>query len=211
MIALSQHAVVGLLIKAFLFGVALGVFCDLLRLLKMLCGAYFCRKDSRAAKKILSHAVNFAFDVLFFIVAAISSVLLMYSVGGGIFRGMTYVGMAVGFLLYYLTVSKLVAELSKRLTFLLWRLLRRLLSLISIPIKAALRGIISLYHLTIGRFVGKIKAEIKLRREKSQAARTEEQEKARAEADEIDREGGKEAFVYVSENCRYRREGRIKF
>lgn len=237
MIDLSQTLLAELFIKSFLTGVVLGIFYDVIRTFKMFCGVRYddsvwgikkfrssekkgegnddggeeavivSKDEPSSVKKAVTFTVTFFCDLFFWLVVGIVSIILIYDISEGVFRGMVYLGMAFGFLLYYFTIGKLVLFLMLKITDLIKMLLYKLIKILLFPLRALMRGIIFIYRLTIGKFIGKIKVRVKLwlktRREAKKACR---ESQADAESD-----GGKEDFVYVSENCGYRRDGRIRF
>ena len=206
MIDLTQNQLAKLLLEGLLLGVALGVFYDCIRFFKCFftVGVDIERIRYRGVLGVAAYAFTFFTDVILMLLAALTSILLLYSVDG-VFRGMTYPAMAAGFLLYYHTVGRAVLKLSKMLVKALKRLIKRLFAIAIRPIRAIWRLIISVYHLTIGRFLGKIKERVKSAREKR--ARTEIEEQSAGDGQPC----GKEDLVYVDGKAGYKREGRISF
>ena len=207
MITLTQSALIALIIKSFLFGVAFGGVNDIFRAIRLLCACGENGERKISVRAVCAFSITFFLDLVFWVSVGVASIVLMYSVGGGIFRGVTYLSMGAGFVLYYISISRLTLVLTHRAIPVMRRMIKKLFGLLCFPIGAAWKGIISLYRLTIGKIIGKIKEEKRLRRENGN--KTENQEEGQTDPDL--QEGGKEAFVYVSENCRYRREGRIRF
>ena len=207
MIDLSQEAIVTLLLRSFLCGVLLGVAYDGIRTLKMFFGIRY-GKDagipSGRARKIIAYAVTFITDIVFWLLVGVCSIALMYTVGGGVFRGVTYLALAFGFLIYYLTLGRLVLKISALLTAFVKRVFARLLGIILYPIKWLFGAIISLWHLTIGKIIGKIIRE--LVRRNSRGATDAQDEKL-----PLENGGGEEEYVYVGSKGRYRKSGRIDF
>lgn len=210
MIDLSQEAIVTLLLRSFLCGVLLGVAYDGIRTLKMFFGIRY-GKDagipSGRAKKIIAHAVTFITDIVFWLFVGVCSIALMYTVGGGVFRGVTYLALAFGFLIYYLTLGRLVLKISRALTAFVKRVFARLFGIILYPIKWLFGAIISLWHLTIGKIIGKIIVSLRNADKKRKNAVPDEGE-AEVESENETRE---EDFVYVDGKKGYRKEGRISF
>ncbi|MBQ8408865.1 MAG: spore cortex biosynthesis protein YabQ [Clostridia bacterium] len=206
MIDLTQTQLLMLLLYAFLTGAALGVLYDCIRALKMFFFVSYSRTEMpplSRMRRAIAYAVTFLTDLIFWIAAGLASVILLYSVDG-IFRGMIYPIIAIGFLAYYLTLGRLVLRLSERLVALVKALLKKLFFILLLPLRAICRAIISLYHLTIGKILGKIKEKIKTAREKRAelAAQTVQAE---------DSACGKDDLVYVDGKTGYKREGRISF
>ena len=192
------------MIKSFLAGVALGVLYDIVRILKMLCGVRYSRTNVKggAAVKVVAYIVTFLTDVIFWITVGVVSILLMYGIGGGIFRGVTYVGLAFGMLIYHFSIGRLMLKVSEWTVAWLQRITRRALCVLIKPITLATRGIILLFHLTIGRIIGKIKEKNARRRDR---VKIEIGEETASDTD------GKEEFVYVDGKNGYKRDGRISF
>ena len=122
---------------AFLFGLLLGAVHDGCRLIRILCGgscgserfqAWYeeplpiIHRPIRTRKKgKVWHAgmviLTLVGDILFFLVAAIGTVLLQYEHNNGSFRLFALLCEIVGFFLYYFTVGKLVTMLSEGIVF----------------------------------------------------------------------------------------------
>jgi hypothetical protein len=207
MIDLSQGLLLEWLLSSFLCGGALGLLYSMIGAVKMLCGIYY--TDIRPFKKhmirvIFEYAVTFVFDLLFWICVGVLSILLIYQMGGGFFRGMTYIGMAAGFGLYYFTLGKLLIPIIEKNVKAVKKLLYKVLRLLLFPIKKIISAIIALYRLTIGRILGKIKESMTLRKSAAKSAEAEASPKG-------SESGGEEEFVYVDGKNGYRKSGRISF
>ena len=164
MINLSEKTVFELLLKAFLLGVAHGLLYDGMRFVKMLCGVKYFPKAAATplpsrAGSVLLYAVTFIFDVVFWIVFGISAVLLFYNVSGGVFRASVFPAMLLGLLLYYISIGRIMLSLSSRLVVLLGKICRLAARILSVPLFYAKKILFSLYHLTIGKILGRIKKE----------------------------------------------------
>ena len=211
MIDLSQDVLLSLLLRALLSGAVLGGFYDCIRALKMLLGVRYGNEISQNAlsigRRVLVFCVTFFFDLVFWLAAALISVMLIYHVGGGIFRGMAYLGMAIGFTVYYFTLGRLVLYINERVTDLIKKTLRWAARLALIPIRALGRGIFFLYLLTIGKFIGKIKERMAIAKARRKEVKGEEDGVSSENEDAC----GKEEFVYVDGKTGYRKEGRIRF
>lgn len=206
MIDLSQSELAALLLRSILCGVFFGGIYDIIRSVKMLCGVRYGESEEEktpAGRRVVIYTVTLITDIVFWVCAGCAAILLMYS-SGGFFRGMTFVGMTGGFLIYYFTLGRLVLKLSRRVTSFLKKIIRRAAILAVKPIKKLLDGIISLYHLTIGKIIDKIIEGSKKKREEKQSADEGENEPCVADL-------GKEGFVYVDGKTGYRRQGRISF
>ena len=140
--------------------------------------------------------------MLFWLVFAISSVLLTYNVTGGVFRGMVYFGMIAGGAVYYLTVGKLTLKAGDKLARFIRKTAGRVIKLILVPVRAIFSLIIKLYHLTFGKVIGKIISERKRRKEARVAALSP----PAALIEKTQKENETNVKKY-----RYEREGRISF
>ena len=205
MIEITQSEVRQLIWRALICGGALGLFYDVIRFIKLFCGVRYGERAEYRRKSVCTAHFILAFftDVVFWVAVGILSIALIYSATGGIFRGVTYICLAIGFVAYYFTLGRLVLFLSKKTVKLARRILKAVVKVLRIPLSFALKGIISLYHLTIGKIIGKIKDRI---RTKKKLLDSES-----ADAVENFDEGGKEDFVYVNGKTGYRRTDRINF
>ena len=129
--------------------------------------------------------------------------VLLYGFCGGVFRGMIYLGIFAGFLLYSLSLGRLFLPLLLWTVALFKKGLGMLIRLLSVPLRGVSPGIISLYHLTIGRFLGKIKRMMKKARAK--------EPKQNGDIDADKKLEGRGDFIHVGEQAGYARDGRIRF
>ncbi len=196
MLDISVESHLSLLLFSMLAGGVLGLAFEPVRFLKLsLWGRGLLRGCVRAV-------LTFLFDLLFMLAAGICGVLLIWSYAR-VFRGLTFLAMAAGFLLYRFLFGALFMKLHRFTVKLTRRVLRKLLQWLRIPLRRILSLLISLYHLTIGRFLGKIIEKIKTAREKRGELQAADEDPALP--------CGKEAFVYVDGKSGYRKEGRIRF
>ena len=152
-------------------------------------------------KAVFLYAVTFVFDLIFWLVFGISSVLLLYNVSGGVFRASIYPAMLFGLFLYYISIGRLMLTLSSRIVILLCKIFRLALRIVAVPLSFAKKILFYLYHLTIGKILGRIKEERILRAQKKQ-------QKAQGDAPLCERDGEGES-EYGGKP--YRSEGRISF
>lgn len=210
MIDLSQEVLVSLMVRSFLCGLILGVVYDVIRTVKMFFGVSYCKTESctlPSANKVILYIVTFLTDLIFWLFTGLISIALLYQIGGGVFRGMTYACMAIGFVIYYFTLGRLILKLNSSIVSFIKKLLNKLVALMLLPVKKAVKGIIYLYHLTIGKIIGKIKEEWCLSRAKKRECAQEEFE---ALSDGV-LSDGKEDLVYVDGRTGYRKSGRVSF
>lgn len=88
-----------LLVKAIILGAGIGVFYDFFRILRI---------------AVKTHSVIiFLEDLIFFICAAIATFFFIFQTNTGQIRWFIFFGLIVGFVLYYLTIGKLVIKVSE--------------------------------------------------------------------------------------------------
>jgi len=215
MIDLTQLDLTELLIRAFFVGVMLGVVYDAIRMIKMLFGVrYNCLQEMsemRLLKRITVFIITFILDLAFWIFAGIVSIILNYHIAHGIFRGMVYLGMSFGFVLYNLTLGRLMISVNTFLVSKVKKLIKKLLNLLFVPVKAVFFAIISLYHLTIGRFIDKIIMKIKIVKERRYSKIDSENLLNDKDLSADANDKVKEDYVYVDGKIGYRKSGRISF
>lgn len=211
MIDLSQELLIGLLIRSFLCGVALGIFYELIRFVKIFLGVDFGKYTSMSAysrpRRVFLYAFTFVSDIIFWVILGIVSITLTYHTSGGVFRGMVYVGMFLGLATYYFTLGRAMLLLSAKVSRLLKKLLKIIIKALLVPINAAISLFVKIYHLTIGKIIGKIINRIALRRENKRQAKLNN-DVATQTFGECD---GEETSKYANSTQRYRKEGRISF
>lgn len=128
-----------LLFYSFLLGIAIGVFYDANRIVRVFLGAMdvrgtdrkeFCLKlpfidryvssvNEKNAKGIVKNVILFAGDFLTVLAGSIGLLVLNYGYNSGRFRFFTVIGIFVGFLLYYFTLGKLTLGVIAPLAFFL--------------------------------------------------------------------------------------------
>ena len=204
MIDLEQTTLAWLFAYSAALGVLLGVIYDAIRFVKMLLGVDYgnTERERGRAKRAMLFIVTFVFDVAFWLVFAVLSVLLTYNVSGGVFRGMVYFGMILGGTCYYLTVGRLTLKIGIKISGFIKRAVAKLILLILVPLRVIFSLLFRLYYLTIGKVIGRIIYRRKKRRQKHSATSPS------MEALLIERQ--EETENNVTKN-RYEREGRISF
>lgn len=165
MIDLSQGLILSLLVKAFFTGAFLGVLYEGVRIAKMLLGI----GGGGRVRKPLSAIFLFFTDLLFCLMFAFCAMLLTYNISGGIFRCSVYFSMGVGLILYRQTVGRLTERIERVITRAIRKLIRAILRLAFIPMRAIFSLLCKLYRLTIGRIIGKIRCGITARRQRKSA------------------------------------------
>ena len=169
MIDLSQELILSLIIKAFLTGVALGVIYEGVRIAKMLLGI---GQDGRV-RKVFSHVFMFFTDLGFCLLFAFCAILLTYNISGGVFRGCVYLCMGLGLIIYRLTLGRLTERIELYLTGIIRKMIKSIIRLALVPIRAIFSLYCRLYALTIGRIIGTIRRRVTVAREKKNRERAE--------------------------------------
>ena len=149
---LSQSQLLSMLTSSFLCGLALGLVYEPIRLIRFV----FLPKGEKGFCAVAFKILVSVTDAVYILLFALCGILLTQELCFGKFRGLIYVGMALAALLYYLSV----ARLTKKLSFLLARFIRRaliwILFVTSFPFRAIFLFLFRLYTLTIGKKIGKI-------------------------------------------------------
>lgn len=206
MFDLSQTLLLKWLIYSILWGMLLGLFYELIRVIKMICGVRYNSADSTdqgISRKMLIYAVTFVLDIAFWLVAGILSILLIYQMGSGVFRGMTYLGLAGGFCIYYFTLGRFLLFWNEKIVAAVKKVLVKMLGYVFRPIKKLFSVFIALYRLTIAGILGKIKDK--------RSARSDIMGAQDVDLHAGDNLCGKEEYVYVDGKKGYKKSGRISF
>ncbi len=117
MIFVSQQKLAIILLYSVFIGVFLGVVYDVFRIRRLAfkTGACFSKKDTNevARKENVADCVIIFFeDVLFAVISSIVVCIFIFYMNSGQFRGIAVIGALCGFLLYYLTVGRVVMYFS---------------------------------------------------------------------------------------------------
>ena len=190
MINLTQSQITTLILSSFLLGVTLGVIYEAFCFIKSIFAV-----NGRSGA-VFAYILTFLSDFIFCLLFALTAILQSYRISGGIFRGISYLGILAGVLLYYFTLGKLTRKISQRLALFCRKTMRKILNLVSIPIRAIFSLIFRIYTLTIGKIIGKIIFRIKEKKHLKIAL----QEKARLQEMQTGEISGG-----------YKKEGRISF
>lgn len=146
-------------------------------------------------------------DLLICICFSILALLIMYYTNRGFFRALVILVMSLGFLVFKVSIGMLW----RRLCNLFWGLVRKILRLFILPLIFIKNKLISLYLLTIGRIIDKIKLSAR-QWITSRRLRREEKIKAVGVDTPADKDSDRrEDFVYVGDGKGYRKNGRIRF
>lgn len=137
---ISQKLLCFLFLSSFAVGIVLGVLYDLLSVSRMLFRLAPVKRGESMGKagRICGAVLLFVEDLCFALVIGISLLLLLYFINDGVFRWIAPAGLGCGFFVYRVTLGRLMAGLSEALVLLLHRLLRRVLCLLWMPVRACL-------------------------------------------------------------------------
>lgn len=134
---ISPYELTRLLFYSFVFGMVMGCLHDVNRIIRIFFGIrrtgkifeklYEIDMPFRKGKRMLRERkkagrsieiiITFLGDILWWLFAAVGIILLNYFFNKGVFRAFTVFGMAVGFVLYYFTLGKLVMMLAEAIVF----------------------------------------------------------------------------------------------
>ena len=102
---ISQLDFVRLAACSLAMGALLGVMYNAMRVLRILLGV-------SEKNGVLAGSIVAVCDVIFTVACGISAVTVAYAYNGGRLRSIVFVGLAVGFLVYYFTVGRLVSKMA---------------------------------------------------------------------------------------------------
>ncbi len=149
---ISPYKLMLLLIYSFLFGISVGVFNDINKLVRVFFGARYEKasrktlspKKSRAGR-ILYATLIFLQDILLFIYMGVGVVVLNYYLNRGSFRVYTVFGLVFGFALYYFTLGRAVIYLGQTLILFLKGVISKVLGILITPFLKLIEGVIWLF------------------------------------------------------------------
>ena len=148
MINISQEKLLMMLLSALALGITFGFFYELIRLLRFIIAPQ--KMSGMSLNRLLSDILTFFADFVFILLFAIAAILQTYKISGGVFRGLTYIGMGLGFLIYYLTIGRLTQNLSRKIALFIKKMIRKILKIIFIPFRKIFLLFFRIYTLTIG-------------------------------------------------------------
>ncbi len=174
-----------------MLGGGLGLLYEFIRLFRFAFGG----GNRGKIRMAVSHVVTFIGDAFFIIIFAIAAILQTFKISGGVFRGLTYIGMSVGFMTYYLTIGRLMLKPCKKMAAFIKKAARLILKVIFTPLRLLFLLVFKIYVLTIGKILGKIIYRIK---EKNSADRVAQENEISGDKADCELKG-------------YKKEGRISF
>lgn len=149
---ISQITLAIMLFYSFLFGIAVGVFYDLNRIVRVFFGVRYTKRAygrlygirlpvskremvMGKSKGFLQSLVINLGDLLCVLVAAIGLILINYGYNSGRFRFFTVAALAVGFLFYRLSIGRLLILLVEPLAFICKYLFLSICDLLYLPLR----------------------------------------------------------------------------
>lgn len=172
-----------LIIKAALLGVVLGVIYDVFRFLRISAssnvpsGAFFekirpkkpilTQRKQKKTIKIGKKAIVFIEDILFFIISAVAEILFFLGLNDGEIRIYCLIFTLIGFILYLLSIGRIVIYFSSVIIFFVKCLLYWLFYIIIIPVKHFLKFVKKCSSVIFAHTVGKAIQIERRRRSKS--------------------------------------------
>ena len=162
MIDLSQKLIVSLVFCSFTCGICLGVIYELARFAKYLISPT--AKKARGVRLVLVCLATLLTDFLFLVLFAICGILITFEMCGGVFRGVIYVCMAGGILIYRITVGRLTVTMVAWLATAVKVILKKTIGILILPLRGIIFLIVKLYTLTMGKIIGRIKERMIVKR-----------------------------------------------
>ena len=159
MIFLSQERIAQMVLLSFVYGLAFGVIMDFVRLVRSILKPTGSSNKTSIVRRVVVSVFTFLSDIAFVLSFAVCALLFTYNMSGGVFRGVVYVMMALGIIVYSLSLGRLTvrsnAWISARIKKIIWKIV----CLICVPLRKIKKRIIRVYTLTIGKKIDKIKKE----------------------------------------------------
>ena len=144
----EQEKLALILLYSVLLGLFFGIVYGFFKF-RRLCFPLKCLRVKKTTRKIeIEDIFVFFEDVLFAFICAVTVCIFIYYMNAGRFRGIVLVGCALGFVVYYNTIGKLVLRLSVFLTRLICLVLKKVFIYTVQPIFKLLKV---LFNFTLGR------------------------------------------------------------
>ena len=155
-----------LVLWSIIVGGGLCLVYDIMRVLRNVFGICTDVREMRGKRGFfIKTAYLFFLDFVFCLMVAICLLLLSYYLNGGLFRGLTLLCMAMGFIFTRLTASRLFYFVLFRIALAIKWVLLKVFSLLCKIAKKIGRPLFCLYHLTLGKIICIIKDRVKKKRE----------------------------------------------
>ena len=155
--ALSQGRLGLLLVAATLLGLCLGVVFDLLHLVRAFLDGDGSHPKHPRAHALLMRILLFWQDLFFILASSWSLVILLYYTNDGQIRLLAVCGMACGFLLYRRTLGRLSARLIPAAAHALRSAVKRMVTVLLLPLWALGRLMALLWRWTGGKYLSRLR------------------------------------------------------
>lgn len=157
-------------------------------------------RKCNGARAVIVAIFSFLTDFLFLIFFAVCGILITFEMCGGVFRGIVYIGMAGGILIYRITLGRITSKAVEWLARLVKCILRGAVRILAVPFRFIIFLFVRFYALTIGKIIGRIKERILVKRLTG------------IFSEDLADKGGA-VLTPPSEPCEkgYRKEGRVSF
>lgn len=159
MIFLSQERIAQMILLSFIYGCAFGFIIDAIRLVRSILMPTLQSNKSGFFRCAIVMVFNFIVDLVFVLGFTVCALLFTYNMSGGVFRGVVYVIMALGIVVYSISFGRMTVKSNAWLSSQIKKILRKIVYILSVPIVKIKKRIIKLYALTIGKKIDKIKKE----------------------------------------------------
>lgn len=150
-------------VAAFICGMAMGVFYDLLRITRVFLGynyisekstilqskfvnKFSVKNNQEVRKRLYFKIVLFFEDIIFLAISAIAFVLILFYGNDGIFRSVTFIAFILGFVAYYFTIGKINVLFFDVLVIFLRTLVRYIFHYILLPVKFIVKNVIVIFQ-----------------------------------------------------------------
>lgn len=170
MIFLSQERIAQMIFLSFVYGILFGMIMDVIRLFRLVLLPEKCHGRVRRLRRAAVIVFNFATDLLFVFGFASCAVIFTYNMSGGVFRGVVYVMMAAGLVIYSLTVCRITVKLNTWISGKIKFVLRKIFYFISVPLHKIKKHLIKIYTLTISEKIGRINRGIREKKDRVEKA-----------------------------------------
>lgn len=121
-------------------------------------------RKCNGARAVIVAVFSFLSDFLFLLLFAVCGILITFEMCGGVFRGIVYIGMAGGMLIYRITLGRITSKTIEWLARLVKCILRGAVRILAVPFRFINFLFVRFYALTIGKIIGRIKERVLVKR-----------------------------------------------
>ncbi len=161
---ISPLVLAQMLLCSFFFGIGVGAFCDAWRIFRVFLGERFSKKEFSGLYSIKLPFVKkslfpkqrkphffrsitvFAGDFFCVIFATLGLIVINYSYNDGRFRFFSVIGLVLGFLLYRVTLGRLIMLISEPIAFIIKYIFLSFFVILCIPFKKIMDFVIKSLH-----------------------------------------------------------------